>query len=84
MIVGCYSVDLYCENAEQHVNGCRVGWGFHGPPNYTGNTESECLRSARVDGWLFTRDTPRKAYCPACAKLRRGTKVDTSTLPKKD
>lgn len=40
MIVGCYSMDLYCENA--HV--------------YTGETWGECVRDARRDGWKITPD----------------------------
>lgn len=71
MIVGCYTVDLYCENAEGVQATCSVGYGYKGPPQYVGQTEGECLRAARADGWLFTRDRPRKAYCPKCAKERR-------------
>ncbi len=71
MIVGCYSMDLYCDTAQEDRSKCRVGWEYNGPPVYTGRTESECLREARKDGWLFTRDRPRKAYCPKCAKERR-------------
>ncbi len=81
MIVGCYSMDLYCENAEASSTVCRVGWGYHGPPVYTGRTEAECIRQARGDGWLITNDRPRKAYCPKCAKTRRKGKRATSSSP---
>lgn len=72
MIVGCYSVDLYCDGREGGIDPvCRVGYGYAGPPVYTGETEGECLRQARRDGWTFTREHPRKAYCLSCSKKRR-------------
>jgi hypothetical protein len=64
VIVGCYTVDLYCD-------GCNLGYGHRRGSQYTGQTEAECLRQARRDGWLFTRDRPRKAFCPTCAATRR-------------
>jgi hypothetical protein len=73
VLVGCYSIDLYCTNAEEQ-KGCRVGWSHGGPPTYTGETEGECIRAARADGWVITNDRPRKTFCPACAKRRRNGK----------
>jgi hypothetical protein len=73
MLVGCYSVDLYCENAsgEHGEKTCRVGWEYGGPPVYTGETLGECIRAARKDGWTITNDRPRKTFCPRCTKARR-------------
>lgn len=80
MIIGCYTVNLYCEMAEENKTVCNVGWGYNGPPTYTGETEGECLRAARMDGWLFTRK-PRKAYCPECAARRRKGHTLTPSTP---
>lgn len=66
MIVGCYSIDLYCdyENSDHR-------WDANSnPPAYIGETEAECLRAARKDGWKFTRERPRKAKCPICVKIK--------------
>lgn len=73
MIVGCYSVDLYCDNEDRTGDKrCkrRNGPLRYGSDQYTGETEGECLRQARKEGWKFTRDRPRKAYCPACSGKR--------------
>jgi hypothetical protein len=65
MIVGCYSVDLYCdyENMNHFWHSC--------PPQFTGETEAECLRDARRCGWRFSRGKrPRLAKCPECVKAK--------------
>jgi hypothetical protein len=71
MIAGCYSVDLYCDNADPASEGrrgvCKGPAYKPNPDAYTGETEGECLRQARRDGWTFTRTRPRFAYCPACS-----------------
>lgn len=60
MIVGCYTLDLYCDREEgepQH--------GFREfPHQFTGHTEGDCMQDARARGWRF-RDGA--AYCPKCA-----------------
>jgi len=54
MIVGCYTLDLYCENSN--------GWGCNpdkpesDPDQYTAELGSRCRRAARKDGWLLKRD----------------------------
>lgn len=68
MIVGCYSVDLYCDNE----GNCPKSWSPE-TATYTGETEGECLRQARRHGWLITRAKhkgERKAYCPKCSNKK--------------
>lgn len=62
MIVGCYSLDLYCDTPNCR-EGMGRGWQFTGP------TEARCMRKARDAGWKFSKvRAARKAWCPACAK----------------
>lgn len=68
MIVGCYSVDLYCDNTEGKK--CPSPWSSF-PWVYTGETQGECLRQARKAGWRFSRERPRKAYCPKCKRRKK-------------
>jgi len=70
MIVGCYLLDLYCENYED-----RGPWpDKHGhkfrafPVQYTDELGSRCRESARRAGWRLTKDG--KAYCPLCSGKR--------------
>ena len=58
MIVGCYSLDLYCDGPE--ASACSP-LRSNQPAQFTGQTERDCLRTARRVGWRFTRDG--KAYC---------------------
>lgn len=75
MIVGCYSVDLYCDNWFDHPDGTRyTGHPNRKPHVYTGETEAGCLRQAKHDGWRITRAAnkgDRKSYCPACSGKKR-------------
>ena len=69
MIVGGYSMDLYCDKA-----GCNNGHrgSNMGEVQYVGETRSECVREARRDGWRFSRSkSPKEAYCPECSKSFR-------------
>lgn len=63
-IVGAYSVHLYCDTGG-------AAWGeecpFNNRPEYTGETEGDCLKQARRDGWKFNRERT-KAFCPDCSK----------------
>ena len=58
MIVGCYSIDLYCDFGPHPV-----GYGF--PHQFTGQTEAVCFREARKKGWRIYRKQG-KAKCPRC------------------
>lgn len=64
MIVGCYTLDLYCENDRQYPDGTHDFYEF--PHQYTGETHAECNRQARKQGWKLTRD--KKAFCPKCSR----------------
>lgn len=66
MIVGCYTMDLYCDNADRKSEGfrktCTEGWERS---QYIGMSYSGCMRSAKKEGWRF-RDG-RFSYCPKCS-----------------
>lgn len=60
MIVGCYSVHLYCDSPEGGTYKC-TEW----PGEYTGRNEREALANARKAGWRVVAD---KAFCRKHAK----------------
>lgn len=72
MIVGCYSMDLYCmhEGLPLHYDqwGPIVPAGHHFagefPHKFDGDTESACKQQARQRGWLFRNG---EAICPRCS-----------------
>lgn len=74
MIVGCYSIDLYCDGEYRH--------GYQEDmAQFADADESRCYRQARRAGWVVnTRE--QKAYCPTCAKLRRSRRKKAITEPK--
>ena len=72
MIVGCYSVHLYCDG-EGHEGFLIDGAYMVKSPDgeyvgvaheFAGKNERECLRQAREVGWRITRD--RETFCPFC------------------
>lgn len=57
MIVGGYTLDLYCDNEQAH--------GVKGVYNeYVHEFGATCRAMARKDGWKLTPEG--KAYCPLC------------------
>lgn len=71
MIVGVYSLDLYCENEGEYNDGIHpFRYLLH---SYVGETRQECFRKARANGWKlnFRKGT---AICPICTRAKR--KVD--------
>lgn len=67
MIVGCYSLDLYCDHNEAREFVCH-NW----PGQWAGRTRQDCLRQARQDGWVVQLDTdPHRCFCPKHAKSPR-------------
>lgn len=60
MIVGCYSLQLYCNHQEAGQCGSCTAW----PGEFTGRTESDCLRQARLAGWLIRKRPDEKVRCP--------------------
>lgn len=72
MIVGCYSLHLYCDipnDSHKHR--------LHG--EFTGDTSSEARQKARNEGWKFNRDQKR-VICPRCiAAGRRLSTIEKET-----
>lgn len=72
MIVGCYSLDLYCRftGIDNPADYRAESEELHGtrefPQNYTDEYGSVCRRNARKDGWKLLRDST--AICPKCVK----------------
>jgi hypothetical protein len=68
MIIGCYTLNLYCDTP-----GCQLSlekrYSGQPVPQYTGETYGECARKARVDGWQLSADR-QVATCPACCNQR--------------
>lgn len=67
MQVGCYSLDLYCDNEGAHPHNYRNGNNLEDgqfPSQYTAETASSCRRQARKVGWKLGK----KDLCPRCAK----------------
>ena len=58
MIVGGYTLDLYCDDRRTCTG--------EGTEQFGGETASECRRLARRDGWTFY-DHMRKVRCPSCS-----------------
>ena len=58
MIVGCYSLDLYCDDPRH------LAWrDKHHPGSFGGHTFGQAVKEARAAGWLVnTRDG--RAICP--------------------
>lgn len=68
MIVGGYSLDLYCRYAKTS-NGAEAGsvdhaWGT-GSGSYAGASKTDCYRQAMKRGWLFKGGD---VTCPHCVK----------------
>lgn len=69
MIVGGYTLDLYCDNYKVEVG--KVSDGVHGhrdfPHTYFGDSSAYCRRCAREDGRLFKKNG--KVLCPMLRKV---------------
>lgn len=77
MIVGCYSLDLYCDNPlETYFGQGATPIGFHGfdefPHQFIAETGENCRQQARKRGWKLDLQN-HKAYCPRC--VLNNTKV---------
>jgi hypothetical protein len=80
MIVGCYTVHLYCDSETHEGYLSEFGYSVKTPDGYkrvphefAGKNEAECLRQARDMGWRITRD--RQTFCPFCKSATVQTKV---------
>lgn len=65
MIVGCYILDLYCDNEPHYHAGLRI----------SGKNANDCYRKARKSGWLIKMNKTI-AICPNC---KESTKRDNKT-----
>jgi hypothetical protein len=77
MIVGCYSLDLYCDNYIIDPTVVEDKWGHRYddfPDQFTGFSRAECVRNARRRGWIVNI-CGKKAYCPKCAGLRKRKRI---------
>ena len=73
MIVGCYSLDLYCDNFDLMKDQVEDSYGHRYdefPHQFTGYSRPECVRNARHRGWIVNIPA-NKAYCPGCVKKHR-------------
>lgn len=74
MIVGCYTLDLYCDRQGKHPDGIHAFEEF--PHQYTHEFGSVCRARARRAGWLLGRDG--SALCPKCSgKAKQSTSACT-------
>jgi hypothetical protein len=67
VIVGCYSMDLYCKNDKS----CQRLTVAHtiGFAQTTGENRTQCLSAAKKLGWKITKGD---AICPYCLKADNG------------
>lgn len=75
MIVGCYSLDLYCVHERLPIvftDEVPVGSHRHGefPHTFDAPNEATCRKQARARGWRFINGD---VLCPRCAgaKMRK-------------
>jgi len=61
MMVGSYTLDLYCDNTE-----CPSG--RTGPRQFVAELGATCRREARDAGWLIG---PDRVLCPSCSGKQR-------------
>lgn len=65
MIVGCYTLDLYCDNAKPQ-DGIHEWNEF--PHQFFDEFGSTCRSNARKAGWLLSE---KRALCPKCSGKKR-------------
>ena len=70
MIVGCYSLHLYCsQRKKDYSKDLKFGHKHcEFPHEYTGYTRGSCCRQARDDGWLISK---KRQLCPTCRKKEK-------------
>ena len=62
MIIGGYTLDLYCDKAKIMHDPIHTFDEF--PHQFTGHTHSQCVKQARDKGWLLGR---KMDLCPKCS-----------------
>lgn len=62
MIVGGYTLDLYCDDPSHDKN---LPWEYENKPDtYYGPSRRSTVKHAKINGWVFRSG---KAYCPKCS-----------------
>ena len=64
MIVGGYTLNMYCDNPDCPHDGDSYWW----PKEFIGDRGGKCRAEARVAGWKMDREY---TLCPACNKASR-------------
>lgn len=81
MIVGGYTMHLYCRNAGKSADGPATFDLRHHETilngEFCGRTFSECRRAAIAAGWRFGRD--KDVTCPTCVQYGSGTDLSHVT-----
>lgn len=68
MNVGCYVLDLYCDNEAAHLFDGQVNYDLAGgSAHFTHETGSGARSKARKRGWRIGRE---RDLCPACTGRR--------------
>lgn len=77
MVVGGYTLDLYCDAEDswmdrtmQFNHHYAMGFQGFGTDQFTGETQAECRAQAKKKGWLIERGGMR-AMCPICRRAGR-------------
>lgn len=72
MIVGGYTMDVYCENEDKCVKTNTPGV-FRASDSFYGRNERAAFKEARTKGWVFRKSGNKSrldvAICPSCAKV---------------
>ncbi len=71
MIVGGYTLDLYCDNEKPYPDGIHPFKYF--PQEFVGETRQECAKEARQVGWKLNFNK-RTAICPICNNKKYQTR----------
>jgi hypothetical protein len=75
-VVGAYTLHLYCDSGKHQAWETNQPWfdeadyyiGGHG--EYIGTSYTGCVRSAKKNGWIISKDKQR-CVCPNCNKKSR-------------
>jgi hypothetical protein len=65
-IIGCYTLELYCDNQPDRQKPDAIHGYEEFPKQYCNEFGSRCRAMARKDGWKLTKDGG--SICPKCAK----------------
>jgi len=65
MIVGGYSLHLYCDNVTACKAISRRGYGHAAMGDFAGYDKPDCVKQAKKAGWHIRLG---KCFCPDCSK----------------